>query len=154
MSYLKCHQWQHRQDAMKWSNHMFTRIHSATIIVSDKDTAVDFYVNKLGWEKRLDQGMGDGSDYRFVTVAPIGSEAEIALELAEIAGRPAGGFTGISVIATDIDELVATLLKRGVGVIDMEGKPATEAMQMPWGDRAINILDPDGNNIFVNCPPA
>ena len=33
---------------------MISRIHSTTIVVNDQDAALDFYVNKLGWDKAMD----------------------------------------------------------------------------------------------------
>lgn len=68
---------------------MITKIHSATVIVADQDTALDFYVNTLGWEKRQDAEVGPG--YRFLTVAPAGGDAELVLtrRMRPIAGRAA-----------------------------------------------------------------
>jgi catechol 2,3-dioxygenase-like lactoylglutathione lyase family enzyme len=57
-----------------------TRIkHVGTVIVpvSDQDRALDFYVEKLGFEKRTDAAYGDGD--RWVEVAPPGAETTIAL---------------------------------------------------------------------------
>lgn len=56
---------------------MITKIHSASIVAADQDAAVDFSVNKLGWEKRLDNPVGP--NYRFITVATYRAEAR-ALE--------------------------------------------------------------------------
>jgi catechol 2,3-dioxygenase-like lactoylglutathione lyase family enzyme len=50
---------------------MISYIHSTTVIVKDQDAALDFYTNKLGWEKRNDNDMGNGE--RFLTVAPKGA---------------------------------------------------------------------------------
>ena len=37
---------------------MISHIHSATVLVSDQEKALDFYTNKLGWETALDAPMG------------------------------------------------------------------------------------------------
>jgi catechol 2,3-dioxygenase-like lactoylglutathione lyase family enzyme len=125
-------------------------IHSTTIIVADQERALDFYVNTLGWEKRIDAMMGDG--YRFVTVAPVGGQAELALGAAQMftvepgagitRGRGMEGASGISFAVDDVDATYRTLVERGV---QFTGPPE----QMPWGDKATWMLDPDGNRFFL-----
>ena len=56
---------------------MITNLESVTVYVNDQDQALDFYVNKLGFEKRADNPMGPGM--RWVTVAPPGGKTEIVL---------------------------------------------------------------------------
>jgi catechol 2,3-dioxygenase-like lactoylglutathione lyase family enzyme len=46
---------------------MIQRLSHATAYVIDQDRAFDFYVNKLGFEVRTDQRMGD---FRWLTVGP------------------------------------------------------------------------------------
>lgn len=128
---------------------MISYIHSTTIVVSDQELALDFYVNTLGWEKRIDAQMGDG--YRFLTVAPVGGQAELALGPAQMFSIPPGagitrgrgmeGASGITFAVDDVDETYRTLSERGVR---FTGPPE----QMPWGDRATWLLDPDGNRFF------
>lgn len=118
---------------------MITKIHSATIVVSDQDAAVDFYVDKLGWEKRVDNPAGP--DYRFITVAPVGEDAELALNPPHIAGREPGGDTGVSLNVADIEETYRSLVNTGVSFT----KPLET---MPWGARANWLQDPDGNTVF------
>lgn len=48
---------------------MIQRLSHTTLFVSDQDAAKDFYVNKLGFEVRFDQTMGD---FRWLTVGPKG----------------------------------------------------------------------------------
>ena len=118
---------------------MITKIHSASIVVSDQDAAVDFYVNKLGWEKRLDQVVGP--DYRFITVAPVGGDAELSLDPPHVTDRTLGGDTGISLTVANIEETYQSLREKGVTFT----KPV-EAM--PWGAKATWLQDPDGNTFF------
>lgn len=125
---------------------MFTHIHSSTVVVTDKDKAVAFYVDKLGWEVRTDNDLGGG--YRFVTVAPAGGQAELSLEVAQNIGRESGGHSGLSLVVDDIDSTIATLLERGVEVVGMEGESITAAQDMPWGDRGAWFNDLDGNTHF------
>src|SRR5689334_11269149 len=56
---------------------MITHVQSVTVFVSDQDKAIDFYVNKLGFELRSDTAMGE--NMRWVTVAPPGAPTEIVL---------------------------------------------------------------------------
>lgn len=120
---------------------MISYIHSTTILVSDQDKALDFYVNKLGWEKALDAPMGDGM--RFVTVVPPGATTQLALGRREwFPDRAPGGATGISVAAPDIDETYKTLTSRGV---KFKEPPA----MMPWGSKAAWFYDQDDNEIFL-----
>jgi lactoylglutathione lyase len=121
---------------------MIKNIHSTTIIVSDQDVSLNFFVNKLGWEKRIDNMMGP--DFRFLTVAPIGGETELVLGPAHIyGGKPGTGIeNGISLTVENFDETYETLVSRGVRFT----KPPEE---MPWGDKATQMLDPDGNTFFL-----
>jgi catechol 2,3-dioxygenase-like lactoylglutathione lyase family enzyme len=128
---------------------MISHIHSTTIIVSDQERALDFYVNTLGWEKRIDAMMGDG--YRFITVAPPGGQAELALGDARMfsiepgagitRGRGMEGSSGITFAVDDLEGTYRTLSERGV---KFSGPPEP----MPWGDLATWLLDPDGNRFF------
>lgn len=121
---------------------MFSRIHSATIVVSDQDKAIDFFVNTLGWEKSMDNQVGPGM--RFVTVVPPGAQTHLALGVQGWLGgdKAPGGETGISLITPDIDATYATLTERGVR---FKGPVET----MPWGDKAAWFYDPDGNEFFL-----
>jgi catechol 2,3-dioxygenase-like lactoylglutathione lyase family enzyme len=124
---------------------MISHIHSATVIVSDQDAALDFYVNTLGWEKATDATMGQ---MRYVTVVPPGATTQIALAHPSWFGDDAPmkfGFTGISLISPDIDATYETLKERGV-----KFKNPPEAM--PWGDKATWFYDPDGNEFFLDGP--
>lgn len=121
---------------------MITHIYSTTIIVSDQDKALDFYVNTLGFEKTMDSQMGP--DMRFITVAPPGATTQLVLGVpgwfeSESDSRKT---TGISLIATDIDATYATLIERGV-------KFKEPVAMMPWGAKATWFYDPDGNEFFL-----
>ena len=124
---------------------MITRLHSATVVVSDQDASLDFYVHKLGWEKRIDQPMGDT---RFITVAPKGSSAELALtdprmmEQAGEAGLKPGMNLGISFVCKDVQATCDELMAKGVTF----PMPPTE---MPWGALGAHFTDPDGNTFFL-----
>jgi lactoylglutathione lyase len=53
-----------------------TSIHTVGVPVSDQSQSLDFYVGKLGFEKRLDAPFGEG---RWLEVAPEGATTSIAL---------------------------------------------------------------------------
>lgn len=121
---------------------MFSHVHSVTVIVSNQDAALDFYVNTLGWEKVHDNPMGP--DMRFITVAPPGATTQVSLGLPGWlnSNGPTRGETGISLITPDIDAAYKTLTDRGVtfrGPVEM----------MPWGQKAAWFSDPDGNEFFL-----
>jgi catechol 2,3-dioxygenase-like lactoylglutathione lyase family enzyme len=124
---------------------MITKIHSATVTVSNKDAAIEFYTKVLGWEKRIDQSVDE--NYRFVTVAPVGGDAELALE-EPMFGTTPGGHTGITFSVENIDETFRDLVAKGVKFVDMNGAPSDTVETMPWGDRATWLQDPDGNTFF------
>lgn len=121
---------------------MISQIHSATIAVSDQDAALDFYVNKLGWKKSLDNQMGP--DMRFVTVVPPGGSTELSLAHTSWVGDAAtlGGQTGISMITPDIDATYKTLTERGVRFKE-------PVAVMPWGQKAAWFYDTDDNEFFL-----
>lgn len=54
---------------------MLTRIGTITVQVSGQDKALDFYTNKLGFEKRSDMPMGPKQ--RWLEVAPKGAQTRI-----------------------------------------------------------------------------
>jgi lactoylglutathione lyase len=56
-----------------------TDVRTVGVPVSDQDRALEFYVGKLGLEKRLEFPMGDGQ--RWIEVAPPGATTTIALVL-------------------------------------------------------------------------
>lgn len=128
---------------------MIAYIHNTTIIVADQERALDFYVNTLGWEKRIDVVMGD--NYRFLTVAPVGGQTELALGPSHIfdaepgsgvgAGPGMPGQTGITFGVEDVEETYRTLVERGV-------RFSGPLEDMPWGDKASWLFDPDGNGFF------
>lgn len=118
-----------------------TKLYSADIFVSNVDQAIDFYVNKLGFEKRTDEPM-DEQGHRWVEVMPPGSAT--ALILAHGFGywspERVGGYTGLIFSVGDMASTFETLKGQGVTFKkDPEGSP--------WGIFA-EVQDPDGN-VFI-----
>jgi len=62
---------------------MILRLSHASIYVFDQDAARDFYVDKLGFEVRMDQRMGNG--FRWLTVSPKG-QPDFQLILMQVDG--------------------------------------------------------------------
>ena len=129
---------------------MIAKIHSNAIVVSDQEAALKFYTEILGWEKRTEFRMDE--NYRFLTVAPVGAESELALEPGGVHGVAAGACifpanemgpasTGISLAVDDIEASYNSLVEKGV-------KFSGPLQDMPWGDKATWLIDPDGNAFF------
>jgi len=120
---------------------MIGRIGTTGVYVSHQDEAVDFYVGKLGFEKRDDQPMGDGA--RWIEVAPPGAETRLTLALASDEGsrRRVGTFAGIVFETDDIAVTHRELTARGVAFT----QPPTP---QPWGTMA-QFTDQDGNGFVL-----
>lgn len=124
---------------------MELRIHSATVVVSDYDTAYDFYVNKLGWETIQDQPSEDGS--RWLVVGRPGGETGLAIVRVGdfgMADAEPGGYSGISLVTDDVNQAYQELLAKGVS-FSQPPEP------MPWGTLATWFSDPDGNSFFLTA---
>ena len=117
------------------------KIATVCIPVSDQDKMVDFYVEKLGLEKRVDVPFGNG--YRWVEVGPVGADTTIALAPPP-EGKPTGNVeTGIGLYAEDIDAYHAELKAGGVDVdadISRMGDPVPPLF---W------LRDPENNTLMV-----
>ena len=117
-----------------------TGVGTCIVTVSDQDAAVEFFTEKLGFEKRSDSAYGDGQ--RWVDVAPAGATTTVAL-VPPMGENAAGGETGIAFATDDIDADHAALRERGVDVDD-------EVMRM--GDPVPPMFffrDPDGNGYLI-----
>lgn len=91
-----------------------SQVGTVFVPVADQDRALEFYVGKLGFEKRGDFAYGEGS--RWVEVAPAGSAIAIALVPPSEGGTPGGDKTHCALASQDIDADHATLRARGVEV--------------------------------------
>jgi len=128
---------------------MFTAIHTTTVFVSDQDKALDFYVGKLGFEKRQDEQMGP--DSRWIEVAPLGTTTTLLLykptpdmpgaDTYELAQSRMGKSTGVLLSTDDINATYKDLSARGVSF-------PTPPEQQPWGWWAM-LSDPDGNTFGI-----
>ena len=106
--------------------------------VTDQDRALSFYVDTLGFDKRLDVPIGAGK--RWIVVGAPRGTATIAL-VAAGAEVPAGVETGIRLISRDVDTDHAAL--RGAGVDTSE--------ILRWGGvpPMFAFRDQDGNGLEI-----
>ena len=117
------------------------KINTVVIPVADQDRAIEFYVEKLGFEKRVDVPFGDG--YRWVEVAPGDADTTIALAPPP-QGRPTGNReTGIGLQTDDIDAYHAELKANGVDVDAEVGRMGDPVPPLFW------LRDPEGNILMV-----
>ncbi|HEY4383444.1 MAG TPA: VOC family protein [Ktedonobacteraceae bacterium] len=123
---------------------MFTKVGTISIGVSDQDKALDFYVNKLGFEKIDDQPMSETE--RWLEIALPGTETHIMLGLRGQSSSDKSGFTGYILHTDNIEETCETLKARGVNI-------SQELSNEPWGKWA-QFTDLDGNEFGIWAPPA
>jgi catechol 2,3-dioxygenase-like lactoylglutathione lyase family enzyme len=101
-----------------------TKLEAVALPVADQDRALQFYLGKLGFEKRRDVPLGRGG--RWVEVAPPGAETTIALV-------PAVMPVGVRLATEDAEADHASLQAQGVD---------TESGDHAHGSRAADVLLP------------
>ncbi len=90
-----------------------TQVGTVIVPVSDQDRAIEFYLDKLGFEKRADIPFGRGD--RWVEVAPPGAATTLAL-VPPREGESTGIETRVGFASEDADADHAQLRDRGVDV--------------------------------------
>lgn len=131
---------------------MIDTIGGKVVMVSNQDTALDFYVNKLGLQKKVDMKFGP---MRWIEVSPQNSESSISLmepstkimpaEAAEMAKRTIGTPTGLWFYTNDIQGTFAELKAKGVNISQPE--------KQEWGGTMSTIKDQDGNEYQLISAP-
>lgn len=121
-----------------------------TLLVRDQDEALDFYVDKLGFQKRDDRSYGEG--FRWVTVAAPGqSDPALTLvkadtdEKRQAVGKQAAGQPLFVIETDDFDATYQEMKSRGVKFM---GEPEAQ----PWGQEVV-FQDLYGN-LFDLLQPA
>jgi catechol 2,3-dioxygenase-like lactoylglutathione lyase family enzyme len=132
-----------------------SQVATVFVPVADQDRALEFYLDKLGFEKRADFPYGERS--RWIEVAPRGSANAIAL-VPPSEGVSAGGGAAHCAFATeDIEADHAALLASGVDV-DAEiartgkrrsGLVSVEATIKDPVPAQFFFRDPDGNRFLI-----
>ena len=130
-----------QEDVVTSTKTFVNKVNTVVIPVSDQDRAIDFYVEKLGLEKRTDMPFGNG--YRWVEVAPADADTTIALAPPP-QGKPAGNReTGIGLQTDDIDGYHAELKANGVDVDAEVSRIGDPVPPLFW------LRDPEGNSLMV-----
>ncbi len=115
---------------------MEMRIELIPVPVTDVDRAIDFYVNKVGFN--LDHDHRVTENLRFVQLTPKTSACSIVIGEGTTEKQP--GSQEIQVVVDDAQAVHDHLIKNGV--------EATDVQEMPWGIFTF-FKDPDGNNWAV-----
>ncbi|HXY91851.1 MAG TPA: VOC family protein [Acidimicrobiia bacterium] len=120
------------------SQSRITQVGTVGVPVSDQDRALEFFVDLLGFERRLDVPFGDG--LRWIEVAPAGAVTTIALVPSP--GGHGATDTGIRLTTADADADHARLRARGVDV-------DPEVLRWEGVPPMFSFRDPDGNTLYV-----
>jgi catechol 2,3-dioxygenase-like lactoylglutathione lyase family enzyme len=115
-----------------------TRV-NISIPVSDQDQALEFYLDKLGFEKRRDVPLPQFGG-RWIEVAPSDAAVTIALVPAR-EDAPTGVQTGIRLTTADAEGVHVRLQERGVDVGELLRWPGVRPM--------FALLDQDGNGLEI-----
>ncbi|MHB8568309.1 MAG: VOC family protein [Nitrososphaerales archaeon] len=126
---------------------MDAKITHVALVVKNKDEAVEFYTNKVGFEKKADFNPPRGD--RWVTVGPKGQDLELTLWQVGSSDpngssnnwRPGSG-PPIVMRVEDCKKSFAELKSRGVQF-------KQELIEHPYGVSA-TFVDPDGNLFQIN----
>lgn len=121
-----------------------TDVRTIGVPVGNQDEALEFYLDTLGFEKRLDAPISPTT--RWIEVAPPGATISIALiagESSPAAGEGAVGTdTGIRFTVPDVDAEHAALAALGVAV--------GEVLRWDAGvPPMFTFDDPDGNRFVI-----
>jgi catechol 2,3-dioxygenase-like lactoylglutathione lyase family enzyme len=117
-----------------------TQMATVMVPVNDQDRALEFYLDKLGFEKRADIPYGDGE--RWVEVAPTGAATTVAL-VPPREGEPTGIETRVGLRTEDAEADRANLQARGVDVDESVMRMGAPVPPMFF------FRDADGNKFMV-----
>jgi lactoylglutathione lyase len=119
-----------------------TDVRTIGINVTNQDDALAFFVDTLGFEKRLDAPIS--ATMRWVEVAPPRASTSIALNAAKASsdvGAHVGADTGVRFTVPDATAEHATLQARGVEV--------GELLRWDGVPPMFSFDDPDGNRFYI-----
>jgi catechol 2,3-dioxygenase-like lactoylglutathione lyase family enzyme len=117
-----------------------TQIGTVIVPVSDQDRAIEFYLDKLGFEKRADIPMGQ--EMRWVEVAPPGAASTVAI-VPPREGEPVGVQTRVAFVTDDVDASHTNLLALGVDADPEISRMGGPVPPMFW------FRDQDGNGFLI-----
>jgi lactoylglutathione lyase len=116
-----------------------TDIRTVGVPVTDQGRALEFYLDKLGFETRMDVPVPQFGG-RWIEVAPRGAAVTIAL-VPSREDVPAGVETGIRLTTADVAGVHADLESRGVEV--------DELLRWPGIPPMFKLRDQDGNGLEI-----
>ena len=119
---------------------MITKARAVNVYVGDQQRALDFYVEKLGFELRADAP--NGPDARWIEVAPPGADTVLILYTPPGLEERIGTFNNIVFDCDDIDATYAELRNKGV---EFTQPPAVQPSGMMMG----LFKDIDGNEFVL-----
>jgi catechol 2,3-dioxygenase-like lactoylglutathione lyase family enzyme len=119
-----------------------SKIATVVVPVLDQEAQIAFYVEKLGFSKRMDVPFGPEGE-RWVEVAPGDAVTTIALPPPPPGTSAGGRETGISLFAEDIDAYHAQLKAAGVDVDAEVSRMGGPVPPLFW------LRDPEGNVLMV-----
>jgi catechol 2,3-dioxygenase-like lactoylglutathione lyase family enzyme len=126
---------------------MNAKITHVALVVKNKDEAVEFYTEKVGFEKKADYNPPGGE--RWVTVGPKGQDLELTLWEAGSSDPDgmasswrAGSVPPIVMQVDDCRKISADLKSRGVQF-------KRDPQENPYAVSAV-FVDPDGNSFQIN----
>jgi catechol 2,3-dioxygenase-like lactoylglutathione lyase family enzyme len=135
-----------------------SQVGTVFVPVVDQERSLRFYVDKLGFEKRVD--FVYGGSHRWIEVAPPGSAIAIALVPATEGAPFAGDQAHCAFATTDIEADHDTLRSRGVDVDEGIGRAGTSRTGLLSIDVTVAdpmppqffFRDPDGNRFLIVEP--
>jgi catechol 2,3-dioxygenase-like lactoylglutathione lyase family enzyme len=136
-------------------HHAIREVGTVFVPVSDQDRSLEFYVDKLGFEKRVE--FVYGGEHRWIEVAPPGAANAIAL-VPPTEGASAGADVARCAFATgDIESVHATLRDRGVDVDAEIARDGTARSGLVSTGVSVEdpvppqffVRDPDGNRFLI-----
>lgn len=114
--------------------------------VSDVDSAIEFYTEKVGFN--LDHDVRPDEGVRVVQLTPPGSACSLVMGagMGEMSEIPPGTIKGLHLIVEDVQQVREMLLERGLEVSDV--------VDYPNGIKFAYFGDPDGNSWALQEIPA
>jgi catechol 2,3-dioxygenase-like lactoylglutathione lyase family enzyme len=121
---------------------MQMKLELVAVPVTDVDRAKAFYTEKIGFHADHDHQVR--KDLRFVQLTPAGSACSIVIGVGITTMQP-GSLEGLLMVVSDVKAVREELVKRGVGISQIDVQP--------WGSFAY-FRDPDGNNWSLQQLPS
>jgi lactoylglutathione lyase len=118
---------------------VITHVSVAVMYVEDQDESLHFYVDRLGFTKKIDEEMWPGA--RWLEVIPPKGQTSIVLSSAAAFDKRPGEGAYLTFACDDIMATVKELREVGVTV--------TDPVEEPWGTY-IKATDPDGHQVQIS----